>query len=77
MPEVEMPGLLMSYPHKFSNPWDWPKKVEYIEMPAHLQNQYQYFTEANMFSFFKKKSLIFTPIEIGVNSYMKYLEENF
>ena len=53
------------------------KKVEYIEMPAHLQNQYQYFTEANMFSFFKKKSLIFTPIEIGVNSYMKYLEENF
>ena len=51
------------------------RKVEYIEMPENLKNQYQYFTEANMFSFFKKKSLIFTPIEIGVSSYIKYLEK--
>jgi len=47
--------------------------IEYIEMPENLRNQYQYFTQANMFSFLQKKSLIFTPIEIGVIDYVSYL----
>jgi hypothetical protein len=44
-------------------------------MPEGLQNQYQYFTEANMISFFKKKSLIFTPIEVGVSEYVRELQK--
>jgi ADP-L-glycero-D-manno-heptose 6-epimerase len=51
-----------------------PKKIDYVDMPEGLQNQYQYFTEANMISFFKKKSLIFTPIEIGVSEYVRELQ---
>jgi ADP-L-glycero-D-manno-heptose 6-epimerase len=51
------------------------EKVNYIEMPKELQNQYQYFTEANMISFFKKKSLIFTPIELGVKEYIEVLQK--
>jgi ADP-L-glycero-D-manno-heptose 6-epimerase len=51
------------------------EKVNYIEMPNELQNQYQYFTEANMISFFKKKLLIFTPIELGVKEYIDVLQK--
>ncbi len=51
------------------------KKVVYVDMPEGLQNQYQYFTEANMISFFKKKSLIFTPIENGVLEYVEMLQK--
>ncbi len=51
------------------------KKIVYVDMPEGLQNQYQYFTEANMISFFKKKSLIFTPIEVGVSEYVRELQK--
>jgi ADP-L-glycero-D-manno-heptose 6-epimerase len=52
-----------------------PEKVVYVDMPDVLQKQYQYFTEANMISFFKKKSLIFTPIEGGVFEYVRELQK--
>jgi ADP-L-glycero-D-manno-heptose 6-epimerase len=52
-----------------------PEKVVYVDMPDVLQKQYQYFTEANMISFFKKKSLIFTPIEGGISEYVRELQK--
>jgi len=51
-----------------------PEKVVYVDMPDVLQKQYQYFTKANMISFFKNKSLIFTPIEDGVTEYVRELQ---
>jgi ADP-L-glycero-D-manno-heptose 6-epimerase len=52
-----------------------PEKVVYVDMPDVLQKQYQYFTRANMISFFKNKSLIFTPIEDGVSEYVRELQK--
>jgi ADP-L-glycero-D-manno-heptose 6-epimerase len=52
-----------------------PEKVVYVDMPDMLQKQYQYFTKANMISFFKNKSLIFTPIEDGVSEYVRELQK--
>lgn len=54
------------------------ENIEYVEMPAALQNQYQYFTEASMQKLIKagyKGQL--TSLENGVKDYItKYLEAN-
>ncbi len=47
-------------------------KIEYIELPDHLADKYQYFTEANLEKIKKvgyNKPL--TPLEDGVNDYVK------
>jgi ADP-L-glycero-D-manno-heptose 6-epimerase len=47
-------------------------KIEYIDLPDHLSDKYQYFTEANMEKINKagyNKPL--TPLEDGVNDYVK------
>jgi ADP-L-glycero-D-manno-heptose 6-epimerase len=49
-----------------------PVKIEYIDMPEHLRDKYQYFTEANMKKI--KKADYTTPIsslEEGVTDYVK------
>ncbi len=54
-----------------------PENIEYIDMPENLQNQYQYFTEANMNSFnhvYKKhegKEYKPTSLEDGVTDYVQ------
>lgn len=51
---------------------DLSEKIDYIEMPSHLKNQYQYFTEAKMDKL--KKTLPkfkFKDLEEGVNDYVK------
>ena len=49
-----------------------PVKIEYIELPQHLQDKYQYFTEANIVKI--KKAGFTTPttsLEDGVADYVK------
>lgn len=56
---------------------DIPVNIEYIDMPVNLQNQYQYFTEANMNSFkhvYKEhegKDYVSTSLEDGVTDYVQ------
>ncbi len=49
--------------------------IEYIPMPEHIRNQYQYFTEAKMEKIrrvgFKEE---FTPLEEAVEDYVSYLK---
>lgn len=52
-----------------------PQNIQYIDMPENLKNQYQYFTEARMDSFLQNFSLIFTPIESGILSYVQHLDK--
>ena len=51
-------------------------RIEYIDMPENLRNQYQYFTEATMA---KLKATgcpcKFQPLEETVKDYAKYLAE--
>lgn len=55
-----------------------PVNIEYIDLPEHLREKYQYFTEANLSKIKKagyNKPL--TPLEDGVNDYVKnYLLKN-
>ncbi|OGX24553.1 MAG: ADP-glyceromanno-heptose 6-epimerase [Omnitrophica WOR_2 bacterium RIFCSPHIGHO2_01_FULL_48_9] len=54
-----------------------PLHIDYIDMPAHLRQQYQYFTEADMTKLFQcgyKK--IFTPLEEAVYDYVQYLKHH-
>ncbi|MBL7662312.1 ADP-glyceromanno-heptose 6-epimerase [bacterium] len=55
-----------------------PEKIEYIEMPEHLRQQYQYFTEAPMQKLRAAGySAPFTPLETAVADYVQnYLEKN-
>lgn len=60
------------------NALDKPVNIEYIEMPRHLLEKYQYFTEANI-SKIKKAgySAPITSLEDGVTDYVKnYLLRN-
>jgi ADP-L-glycero-D-manno-heptose 6-epimerase len=52
-------------------------KIEYIEMPAHLRDRYQYFTCAEVDSLRKAGyESAFTPLEAGVADYVtRYLQE--
>lgn len=52
--------------------------IEYIEMPEHLRNQYQYFTQADITKL--KKVGYNKPmweLEKAVNNYVTYLEKNY
>ncbi len=54
------------------NAMDKPVNIEYIDLPEHLADKYQYFTEANMTKLRKagyKKSI--TPLEEGVKDYVQ------
>jgi ADP-L-glycero-D-manno-heptose 6-epimerase len=46
--------------------------IEYIDLPHHLAEKYQYFTEANLSKIksvgYKKE---ITPLENGINDYVK------
>lgn len=55
-----------------------PTKIEFIEMPGHLKNQYQYFTEAKMQKLSKAGcSLPSTVLEAAVTDYVtNYLEKD-
>jgi ADP-L-glycero-D-manno-heptose 6-epimerase len=49
-----------------------PVNIEYIDLPEHLQNKYQYFTEANMNKIKKAGcSIPITSLENGVTDYVK------
>ncbi|EQC44586.1 ADP-glyceromanno-heptose 6-epimerase [Bacteriovorax sp. BSW11_IV] len=49
-----------------------PAKVEFIDMPMSIRNQYQYFTEADMTKFFKLfPKFKFRSVEEGVGDYVK------
>ena len=53
--------------------------IEFIDMPIHLQNQYQYFTEANMTKFYQAiPEFEFTSLEEGVSEYIQnyLMQEN-
>jgi ADP-L-glycero-D-manno-heptose 6-epimerase len=53
--------------------------IDFIDMPAELQTQYQYFTEANMNKFFSiVPEFEFTPLEDGVTEYVQnyLMQEN-
>lgn len=54
-----------------------PPFIEYIEMPAYLRQQYQYFTQAKMEKLRKagyRKA--FTPLKDAVSDYISYLKDN-
>lgn len=55
-----------------------PEKIEFIEMPANIKDQYQYFTEAKMQKWFGQK--LTAPkfsLEKGVQDYVQgFLEKN-
>lgn len=55
-----------------------PAKIEYIDMPANVRNQYQYFTEARMDRLRSAGyDQLFISLEDGVRSYVgDYLESN-
>jgi ADP-L-glycero-D-manno-heptose 6-epimerase len=55
-----------------------PPKIEYIEMPAHLQGRYQYFTCADVDGLRTSGyDRPFTSLEAGVADYVThYLQEN-
>jgi ADP-L-glycero-D-manno-heptose 6-epimerase len=49
-----------------------PARIEYIEMPAELKNQYQYFTEAKMEKLFSTElSKPKWPLEKAIDDYVK------
>ncbi len=55
-----------------------PKNIEYINLPDHLADKYQYFTEANLDKI-KKAGLskVSSSLEDGINDYVKnYLNKN-
>ena len=54
-----------------------PVNIEYIEMPANLKDQYQYFTQADM-SKLRKSGYIkkFTELEDAVTDYATYLKRH-
>lgn len=58
---------------------DVEPKVEFIDMPMSIRNQYQYFTQADMTKFFKLfPKFKFRSVEEGVSDYVKnyLLKEN-
>lgn len=60
------------------NAMNLPVNIKYIEMPADIQNTYQYFTEAAMDKL-KQTGIAFSPssLEDGVTDYVQhYLAEN-
>ncbi|MBT4792304.1 MAG: ADP-glyceromanno-heptose 6-epimerase [Halobacteriovoraceae bacterium] len=58
---------------------DQKSQIEYIEMPANIKNQYQYFTQAKMEKFkFALPNFKFHNLEDGVTDYVKnyLMQEN-
>ncbi len=53
---------------------DKPVNIEYIDLPEHLKNKYQYFTEAKLDKIIKAGyNKILTSLESGVNDYVSFL----
>ena len=53
--------------------------IEWIDMPKNIQNQYQYFTEANLNNLRERTAYLesFASLEEGINDYVKnYLNNN-
>ena len=56
-----------------------PTRIEYIEMPLEMRNQYQYYTEAKMEKFFSLlPQFKFSSLEEGISDYVtNYLKKNY